>query len=116
MTTDDKLSEKRLSHESLYEGRIIHLFLDKVQLPNGSTANREIITHPGAVAIVPIDEAGKVIMVRQYRHAIERLLLEIPAGTLHIGEDPDLCADRELQEETGYKPGKLQKIGGIFVA
>jgi ADP-ribose pyrophosphatase len=74
------------------------------------------VRHSGAVAIVPLDGEGKIVLVRQYRHAAGRALLEIPAGTLNKGEDPDQCAIRELQEETGYRPGKLQKIGGIFVA
>ena len=112
----DKLTEKLLNSEMLYDGRIVHLYVDTVQLPNGKTARREIVRHGGAVAIVPIDRDGKVILVRQYRHAAGRILLEIPAGTLGKGEDPDLCAAREMQEETGYKPGHLEKIGGIFVA
>src|SRR5438034_7235645 len=113
---EDKLSERLISSEQIYDGRIVHLYVDTVELPNGKTARREIVRHSGAVAIVPIDQDGRVIMVRQYRHAAGRILLEIPAGTLGKAEDPDLCAVRELQEETGYKPGHLQKIGGIFVA
>jgi len=116
VSSSDKLSEKTLNSELIYDGRIVHLYKDTVQLPNGDIAKREIIRHSGAVAIVPVDSAGKVVMVRQYRHAIGRILLEIPAGTLKPGEDPALCAERELQEETGFKPGRLQKIGGIFVA
>lgn len=112
----DKLTEKLLNSEMIYDGRIVHLYADTVQLPNGHTARREVVRHSGAVAIVPIDGDGNVILVRQYRHAAGRILLEIPAGTLNRGEDPDLCAAREMQEETGYKPGHLQKIGGIFVA
>jgi ADP-ribose pyrophosphatase len=114
--TPDRLTEKLLDSELIYDGRIVHLYTDTVQLPNGQTARREVVRHGGAVAIVPIDGEGNVILVRQYRHAAGRILLEIPAGTLNKGEDPDLCAAREMQEETGYKPGKLQKIGGIFVA
>ncbi len=112
----DKLTEKLVNSEMIYDGRIVHLYADTVQLPNGHTARREVVRHSGAVAIVPIDSKGNVILVRQYRHAAGRILLEIPAGTLNKGEAPDLCAAREMQEETGYKPGYLQRIGGIFVA
>jgi ADP-ribose pyrophosphatase len=112
----DQLTERLISSEQIYDGRIVHLYVDTVELPNGNTARREVVRHSGAVAVVPIDKDGNVILVRQYRHAAGRILLEIPAGTLHKDEDPELCAIRELQEETGYKPGKLRKIGGSFVA
>jgi ADP-ribose pyrophosphatase len=114
--SSDQLTERLISSEPIYDGRIVHLYVDTVQLPNGQIARREVVRHGGAVAIVPIDPEGNVILVRQYRHAAGRILLEIPAGTLNKDEDPDLCADRELREETGYRPGKLQKIGGMFAA
>jgi ADP-ribose pyrophosphatase len=113
---EDKLTEKLISREVIYDGRIVHLVVDTVELPNGMTSKREIVRHGGAVAIVPIDADGNIVMVRQYRHAAGRILLEIPAGTLNQDEDPDLCAIRELQEEIGYKPATIQKLGGIFVA
>jgi ADP-ribose pyrophosphatase len=112
----DMLTEITLSSEPIYEGRVVRLRVDQVRLPNGNTAKREVIRHPGAVAIVAFDADGKVLLVRQYRHAAARTLLEIPAGTLEPGEDPLACAIRELQEETGYKPGKIEKIGGIYTA
>jgi ADP-ribose pyrophosphatase len=112
----DSLTEKLISSEQIYDGRLVHLSVDTVQLPNGETAKRELVRHGGAVAVVPMDNNGDVIMVRQYRHAAGRIMLEIPAGTLHKDEDPALCAVRELQEEAGYKPGRLQKLGGMFVA
>jgi ADP-ribose pyrophosphatase len=112
----DPLSERLIGSDLIHDGKVVHLYVDTVQLPNGSLTRRETVRHSGAVAIVPLDRDGKVILVRQYRHATGRALLEIPAGTLDKGEDPDQCAIRELQEETGYKPGKLHKIGGIFVA
>src|SRR5260370_6136646 len=108
----DMLSEKPVKSELLYDGKIVHLYLDTVELPNGRQAKREVIKHIGAVAIVPIDAAGKVILVRQFRHAAGRILLEIPAGTLNKDEDPDVCAMRELQEETGYKAEHMRRIGG----
>jgi ADP-ribose pyrophosphatase len=112
----DSLTETLQSSEQIYDGKIVHLYVDTVKLPNGKSAKREIIRHVGAVALVPIDKDGNVILVRQFRHAAGKILLEIPAGTLNKGEDPDLCAARELQEETGYKPGRLQRIGGIYTA
>ena len=115
-STPDPLSEKVIGSDLIHDGKIVHLYVDTLQLPNGNTTRRETVRHSGAVAIVPLDGDGSVVLVRQYRHAAGRALLEIPAGTLNQGEDPDQCAIRELQEETGYKPGKLQKIGGIFVA
>ncbi len=112
----DKLTEMRIGSEMIYSGRVVHLDLDTVLLPNGKTAMREVVRHSGAVAIVPIDTDQNIIMVRQYRHPIGRILLEIPAGTLHEGEAPELCAVRELQEEIGYKPGHLEKIGAVYLA
>ncbi len=112
----DQLTERLVSSEQIYDGRIVHLYIDTVQLPNGKVARREVVRHSGAVAIVPIDKNGNVILVRQYRHAAGRILLEVPAGTLHKDEDPDVCAVRELQEETGFKPGHLQKIGAMYTA
>src|SRR4051794_22074205 len=94
----DSLTETLQKSEPIYDGKIVHLFVDTVKLPNGKTAKREVVRHVGAVALVPIDKDGSVILVRQYRHAAGRILLEIPAGTLNKGEDPDLCAERELQE------------------
>src|SRR5262245_54659602 len=110
------LNEKTVSSELIYDGRPVRLYIEMVEMPNGDVKKREIVRHGGAVAIVPIDKDNNVLMVWQYRHAAGRVLLEIPAGTLEKGEDPDVCAVRELQEEIGYKPGKLEKIGGIFVA
>jgi ADP-ribose pyrophosphatase len=106
--------EVTISSERLYEGRIVNLRLDTVRLDNGSITRREIVEHGEAVAIVPIDSAGRVLLVRQYRKPIEQELLEIPAGGVDPGEDATACAERELQEETGYRAGKLQRLGGFF--
>ena len=112
----DDLHEQTLSSEFVYDGRVVNLYLDTVRLPNGKTARRELIRHPGAVAIVPVDAEGSVILVRQFRYAAGRVLWEVPAGTLEPDEDPNVCAHRELQEEIGHKAGKLERLGGIFVA
>lgn len=102
--------------QRIYSGRVISLDVHDVTLPDGKPSVRERVIHPGAAAVVPLDSAGNVLMVRQFRLAADRVLLEIPAGTLAPGEDPAVCAERELQEETGYRPGKLEPLGSIFVA
>jgi ADP-ribose pyrophosphatase len=98
----NRLEEKTIKSEKIFSGRVISLQVDDVELPNGKTSTREIIKHPGAVAILPITEDGKIVMVEQYRKALERTLVEIPAGKLEKGEDPESSARRELEEETGY--------------
>ena len=108
--------EKITHTESIYNGRVVKLVVHDVELPDGKPSKRELIQHPGAVAVVALDAEQNVLMVRQYRIAADQILLEIPAGTLNPGEDPEVCAVRELQEETGYRPGQIEKIGGIFVA
>ncbi|HVU14034.1 MAG TPA: NUDIX hydrolase [Phototrophicaceae bacterium] len=108
--------ETTLRTQHLYDGRIIKLDLLDVRLPDGKEAKRERIIHPGAVAIVAFDSDQKVLLVRQFRSAAQKTLVEIPAGTLNPGEDPHGCAERELQEETGYKPGTLEALGGIYSA
>jgi ADP-ribose pyrophosphatase len=113
---DEKLIETPLESRLIHDGRVVHLSVDTVRLPNGQIAQREVVRHIGAVAIVPIEADEQIVMVKQYRHPAGRVLLEIPAGTLHPDEPPEVCAVRELQEEVGYKPGKLQKIGGIYTA
>jgi ADP-ribose pyrophosphatase len=87
-----------------------------VALPDGKESKREIVRHPGAVAIVALDDQRNVLMVRQWRVAAERAMLEIPAGTLNPNEEPLVCADRELQEETGQRAAKLEPLGAFFVA
>jgi len=101
--------ERTIERKHLYRGRVVQLWLDTVSLPDGRTKIREILVHPGAVAIVPLVN-GKVLLVEQYRKAIERRTLEIPAGTLEAGESPEECAERELIEETGYQASKLDKL------
>ena len=90
--------------------------VDEVKLQNGVDARREVVEHRGATAIVPLFEDGQIILVRQYRYPVTTELLEIPAGTLEEDEDPEVCAKRELEEETGYKCREIKKLGSIFVA
>ena len=98
----NKYEEKTISGETLYEGKVITLRVEEVELPDGKTATRELIKHPGAVAIIPVTEEGKLVLVEQYRKALERSLIEIPAGKIDPGEEPAVTAVRELEEETGY--------------
>jgi ADP-ribose pyrophosphatase len=91
-----------IKSEKVFSGKIINVLHDTISLPNGKTAVMEVVTHNGASAVVPIDKDGNIILVRQYRHAIGQMALEIPAGKLEKNEDPLVCASRELEEETGY--------------
>lgn len=104
------------SRQPIYDGRVVKLSVLEVELPNGAIAKREVIAHPGAVAIVALDADQQVLLVRQFRMAVDSVMLEIPAGTLNPGEEVAFCAARELQEETGFRPGVLEKLGGIHVA
>ncbi len=106
-----------LSSQRLYSGRLLKLELLQVQDPRGRTHAREVVRHPGAVAVVPLleeDGQRKLILVRQYRAPVGRELLEIPAGTLEPGESPLECAKRELEEETGYRAREWRKLAEFF--
>lgn len=99
-----------------YDGKILNLRVDQVQFEDGTSAIREVIEHRGAAAIVPILDRDKVILVRQFRYAASSELLEIPAGTLEPGEDPETCARRELEEETGHESKAIMKILECYIA
>lgn len=105
-----KFEEKTLHTKSIFQGNMISLQVDDVQLPNGKTSKRELVKHPGAVAVLPITKEGKIVMVEQYRKPLERSLVEIPAGKLEPGEEPKQTAMRELEEETGYTTDDLQFV------
>lgn len=102
-----KFEEKTIHSTEIFKGKVVSLKVDDVLLPNGKQSKREIIHHPGAVAIIPITNEGKIVLVEQYRKALERSIIEIPAGKLEPGEDPAVCARRELEEETGYGAREL---------
>lgn len=110
------LNEKTIKSQLLYEGRIIDVRLDTVALPNGKQSTREIVNHPGAVAIIPINDNGELLLVRQFRKALEKEIYEIPAGKLEKGENPDACALRELEEETGFKSDVLEKVASFYTS
>lgn len=97
----------------IYKGRIVNLLRTLVELPNGRKRWLEIVEHPGAVAVVPMISPGEVVLIRQYRHAAEGFIWEIPAGILEKGETPLSCAKRELIEEIGYSAGKMKKLLSI---
>lgn len=105
--------EKTIDSKTLYRGKILNLKIDEVVLPDGNHAVRELVEHKNGVAILPV-KADKIIFVRQYRKAIEQVLLEIPAGLVEEGEDAETAAVRELQEEIGLKPTDLQCMGEML--
>lgn len=111
-----KLEEKTLESKRIYDGRIVNLRVDTVELPDGRHATREVVEHKGAVAVVPLLDANRVVMVRQYRQPAGQVLVEIPAGTIDPGESPEACAKRELIEETGYAAGRMTKLFATYLA
>ncbi|GLC87221.1 NUDIX domain-containing protein [Lysinibacillus piscis] len=124
-----KFEELTITTTPIYDGKVIKLQVDDVTLPDGKIAKREIVKHPGAVAIIAITEEGKLVLVEQYRKALERSIIEIPAGKIEAGEEPIVTARRELEEETGYgakhftylqsfatSPGFADEIIHLFVA
>lgn len=108
--------EKTLSSQTMFEGRALKLRVDTVKKPNGKTATREIVERSDCVAVVPIDSKDNILMVRQFRKAVGKVLLEIPAGGIDKGEQPIMAVRRELQEEIGYLPNKIDRIGGFYAA
>jgi ADP-ribose pyrophosphatase len=111
-----KFEEKTISSEMLYKGKIINLQVDEVELPDGNTSKRELIKHPGAVAVIALTDEGKIVMVEQYRKALEKSIIEIPAGKLEAGEEPSVTAKRELEEETGYGCKQLDHIISFYTS
>ncbi len=110
------MTEKTLSSERIYDGAIIHVRRDRVLLPNGRTSVREVVEHPGGVGILAVDGDGMVLLVRQYRYAFGRTLLEIPAGKREPGEEPLVTARRELREETGVTADSWTPLGQLIAS
>lgn len=112
----DQLKETCIATEQVYDGHFLKVQRDLVSLPDGSTTHREYIKHPGAVVILPLFEDGTVLLERQFRYPLNRVFIEFPAGKIDPGEDPLLCAQRELLEETGYRAASWEFVCTIHNA
>lgn len=110
------MKEETTSSEIIYNGKVVKLRVDTVELPDMKYQKREIIEHSGGVCVVAFKEDNKILMVKQFRKALERTMLELPAGKLEIGEDPLECAVRELEEETGYKCGNIELLTKFYTS
>ena len=110
------LTERTVESKTVYQGKIVTLLVDQAELPNGKEALREVVLHPGGVAILPLDQDGNVTLVQQYRYPFHELLLELPAGKLDEGEDHRAAAARELGEETGLEAGELTYLGCLLAS
>lgn len=113
---DKGLAEEALSEDVVYEGSVVSVNRMRAKLPDGQVAERDIVRHPGAVAVVALDDEGRIALVRQWRSALGRVTVEIPAGKLKLGEDPLECAKRELSEETGFCAQKMAYLTSIATA
>lgn len=109
-------SEPTVRSESVFSGRLITVRKDTVRLPNGATTDREIVEHPEVIAVLPILDDGRVVLVRQFRKAAERVLLEVPAGGVDVGETPEEAVRREMTEETGYRVGTVKKLTSFYTS
>jgi ADP-ribose pyrophosphatase len=107
---------ERLNTRSVYEGRAFGVDVVETRLPDGKVRNFDLVRHPGAVTLLPVDEQGNILFVRQYRLGAEQNLLELPAGTLEPGENPDASAAREIREETGMGAREIRKLGTFYMA
>ncbi len=114
--SDEHLYEKTVSSQAIFKGKIIDVRLDDVLLPNGNTSKRELVFHPGAVAIIALTKEEKVLLIKQFRKPLEKTIVEIPAGKLEKGEEPKECAKRELEEETGFTSDDLQYVTSFYTS
>jgi ADP-ribose pyrophosphatase len=108
------LAEEKISSKKIFDGEILKLFFDEVKLPNGKIATREKVSHPGAVAIAPVTDSRKILLVKQYRYPVDRVTIEIPAGKIDGREAPEKCARREMAEEVGAVGGKLKLLSSFY--
>jgi len=108
------LAEETLSSRMVFEGRALKLRIDTVKLPSGKETTREIVEHENCVAIVALDDADNILLVKQFRKPVEKELLEIPAGGIDPGETPEDAVRREMREETGFLPQKVERLGGFY--
>ena len=112
----NRLQEAPLASETLYRGSFIDICRDRVRLPNGHEAERVVVRHPGAACVLAVTADKRVVLVRQWRHPTAQALLEVPAGKLDAGEDPAVCALRELAEETPYRAERVEKLAEFYTA
>jgi ADP-ribose pyrophosphatase len=103
-----------ISSQRVYDGRIFDVTVDRVRLPHDREATLEVVRHEGSVVLIPVAADGRLLLVRQYRHPVERFLWELPAGSLESGEDPEAAALRECQEELGLIPGRIERLQTLF--
>ena len=106
--------EKKLATQQIYQGHVVNIRVDTVEKASGRKTTRDVVEHSDCIAVVALDEQDNVLLVRQFRHAVDRFLLEIPAGGIDSGEEPIDSVRRELQEEIGYFPRKIDKLGGFY--
>jgi len=104
----------RLDSTESFKGRIFSVTVDRVTVPNGRTVTLDIVRHPGSVVLIPMQDAAHVVLIRQYRYALDRWIWELPAGSLEIGEDPVAAAARECEEEIGLVPGRVEFAGAWY--
>ena len=109
-----ELTEKTLSSEKIFDGVILHIRRDQVELPGGGRSVREVVDHPGGVCVLALDDQWQALLVSQYRYPYQRVVREVPAGKLEYGEDPREAALRELREETGATPGEFRSLGELY--
>ncbi|MCJ7605642.1 MAG: NUDIX hydrolase [Dehalococcoidales bacterium] len=110
------MPEERLSSKRIYDGRVVKLRVDTIRKENGEETIREVIEHDPVIAAVALDNDDTILFVKQYRTPTGKELLEIPAGGVNAGEDPEAAVRREMQEETGFRPGRLVRLGGVYSA
>ena len=110
---DMDFEEKCINSKCVFNGRLLQVYRDEVRLPNGKTSNREWIKHPGAAVVIPYLGNGQILLIKQFRYPVRQIMLELPAGKIDAGENPDDTIRRELAEETGYSTQKLTKLGLI---
>lgn len=115
-STAERPHEVRTSSRRAFDGRLLRVRLDDVRLPSGAASVREVVEHPGSVVIVPLTPADQVLMIRQYRHATGRVLLELPAGLIDPGEEAETAARRELIEEVGHRAETITRLTTVYVS
>lgn len=114
MKNTKKLLEQKLNSQSVFSGRLLHVYKDRAILPNGVKTTREYIRHPGASAILPVYKNGDVMLIQQFRYPVSQVFFEVPAGKIDPGEDPETTAVRELKEETGLECDHMYYVGHFY--